>query len=248
VSVRLNEWVHVVGSGALGLSITHRLDCHVYLIDGGSQAALVDAGVGLGHDRIIAEIESCGVAPERVSTLLLTHAHPDHAAGAPALARALGLRVLAGAETAAAIAQADRHATGLESAQAAGLYPADLQLDPHDVESISHGDRIDVGAVTIEAVATPGHSAGHLAYMLHRPGGRDLFSGDAMLFGGRIILQATHDCEWAAQIDTLHHLAELRHDGLFPGHLGWALRGGDQHARAAVERMARTGLPLLFDG
>jgi glyoxylase-like metal-dependent hydrolase (beta-lactamase superfamily II) len=248
VSVRLNDWVHVVGSGALGLAITHTLDCHVYLIDGGTEAALIDAGVGLAHGSIIEEIEACGVDRAQISTLLLTHAHPDHAAGAPALARALGLRVLAGAETAAAVSHADPHATGLAAAQAGGLYPPDLKLEPHDVETVAHGDLIEIGSVTIEVVSTPGHSAGHLAFMLHRPGGRDLFTGDAMLFGGRIILQPTHDCEWAAQIDTLHRLAELRHDGLFPGHLGWALQDGDRHARSAVERIAQTGRPPLFDG
>ncbi|MBI5090162.1 MAG: MBL fold metallo-hydrolase [Actinobacteria bacterium] len=244
--MRLTAEVHVIGSGRLGLGITHDLDCHVYLIDGGGEAALIDAGVGLSGQLIVDEIIRSGVDPSRVRTLLLTHAHPDHAGGTADLVRRLGVRVFASPATAAAVRAADRAATGLEVGVRAGLYPADFGLEECLVGEVHHGDRLAVGSVVIEVVATPGHSAGHLSFMLHRPGGSDLFSGDAMLFGGQIILQPTDDCEWYAQLDTLHRLAELTHEGLFPGHLGVAVRGGDRHARAAVERIAATGTPPLF--
>ena len=41
--------VHLVGSGQSGFSLTDPLDCHVYLLDGGSELALIDTGVGRDH-------------------------------------------------------------------------------------------------------------------------------------------------------------------------------------------------------
>jgi len=243
--VRLTEHVYVVGSGRLGLGVSHPLDCHVYLVDGGRESVLIDAGVGLDVDLLVAGIEACGAAP--VTTVVLTHAHPDHAGGAAPLAARLGARLVASAETAAAVGTADEHRCGLDLGRRSGLYPGDLTLAPCDVAALDDGERLRVGELSLEVVATPGHSAGHSSFLLHRPGGRDLFSGDAMLFGGQIILQPTDDCEWVAQLDSLRRLAELRHDGLFPGHLGWSLRDGDAHARHAVDRLDTTGRPPIFN-
>ena len=44
--MQLTEFVHLVGSGQSGFSLTDPLDCHVYLLDGGSELALIDTGVG----------------------------------------------------------------------------------------------------------------------------------------------------------------------------------------------------------
>ena len=39
----LTDRIAIVASGGNGFGLTHRSDCHVYLIDGGSEAALIDA-------------------------------------------------------------------------------------------------------------------------------------------------------------------------------------------------------------
>jgi hydroxyacylglutathione hydrolase len=45
--MRLTDRVGLVGWGANGFDLTHPLDCHVYLLHGGSELALIDAGAGL---------------------------------------------------------------------------------------------------------------------------------------------------------------------------------------------------------
>ena len=35
--MRLSDRVYLVGGGSLGFGISHELDCHVYLVDGGSE-------------------------------------------------------------------------------------------------------------------------------------------------------------------------------------------------------------------
>ena len=45
-SVKLIERVSLVGSGRCGVSLSTELDCHVDLVDGGEEMALIDAGAG----------------------------------------------------------------------------------------------------------------------------------------------------------------------------------------------------------
>lgn len=44
--MRLTQDVALVGGGNAGFGLSAPLDCHVYLLDGGDELALVDAGVG----------------------------------------------------------------------------------------------------------------------------------------------------------------------------------------------------------
>ena len=83
--MKLTDRVFLVGSGKCGFSITNDFDCHTYLIDGGSELALIDTGAGLQTERILAHVEADGFDPTRIGHLLLTHAHADHAGGASAL-------------------------------------------------------------------------------------------------------------------------------------------------------------------
>ena len=84
----------------MGFGLTDDYDCHVYLLDGGDEHALVDAGGGRDPDAIVRLIAADGLDPRRVRTCFLTHAHADHAAGAAGLRERLGLRVLASPEVA----------------------------------------------------------------------------------------------------------------------------------------------------
>ena len=51
--MKLLDGVHLVGSGSLGFGLTDDYDCHVYLLDGGDELALVDVGAGMGAEQII---------------------------------------------------------------------------------------------------------------------------------------------------------------------------------------------------
>ena len=78
--MKLTENIHVVGGGRMGYGISGPLDCHVYLIDGGSEVALVDPGLGMGQDfeRVLDNIRNDGVDLKRVRKLILIHYHVDH--------------------------------------------------------------------------------------------------------------------------------------------------------------------------
>ena len=80
--MQLTTDIHLVGSGMLGLSLTDEYDCNVYLLDGGTECALVDIGAGHRLQPLLDEIDRDGPDPGRIARILLTHKHADHSGGA----------------------------------------------------------------------------------------------------------------------------------------------------------------------
>lgn len=92
----------------------------------------------------------------RIDQLLITHWHPDHTAGIAAVTAAAGAPVW-GPE-----AERDKFA-GLE-------------------HGLSDGDTVSVGPWTAEVWHVPGHTLGHIAYVLPEIG--VAFTGDTLFAGG----------------------------------------------------------------
>ena len=241
--MRLTDHITLVGSGAAGFSITHLRDCHVYLVADGAEAVLVDCGAGVDVAPILAEIDRCGVPRSAIGRVVVTHAHADHCGGAAALREALGARVLASPKVAAYLRAGDQRAASLDRMRQAGGYPDSYALRSCEVDGeLTDGQRLSVGSLELEVLPTPGHSSGHLSFALHRPGGVDLFSGDAAFANGRILLQDLWDCSIADSTRSIRRLAELKPDGLFPGHGSVAVTYGWHHLYSAMEDV-RSGLP-----
>jgi glyoxylase-like metal-dependent hydrolase (beta-lactamase superfamily II) len=238
--MKIADRIHLVGSGSAGFGLTDPSDCHVYLLDGGAECALIDAGGGRDTAGIVHLIEQDGIDPKRVTRLLLTHAHADHAAGAAALHHRLGSRVGASPDVARIVAQGDARAASLDAARLAGIYPADFAYPPCPVEdTLADGDLLRVGDLTLQALDTAGHAAGHLSYVLRHDGLTSIFCGDAFFFGGRILLQNTWDCSVQESIRTVERLAALSLDGLYPGHLTFAVLDGRRQTALAMEHINR---------
>ena len=242
--MKLTDDVYLVGGGDYGFNLTHRLDCHTYLVDGGDELALVDSGFGPGTDEILELIRSDGFDPARISKIVITHYHADHVGGAAAMKRATGARLLAGVEAAPTIRVANADQIGLNWAKAFGFYPADYEWEPAEVDDeFADGTRIRVGELELEAVATPGHCLGHYCLRLS---GRDrtyLFSSDCVFWGGAIILQNVPDSNLQQYAASCNKIAALEFDALLPGHHLISLKNGRRHAEAAANEFNRIGLP-----
>ena len=145
-------------------------------------------------DAVLAAATAAG---GRLVAIALTHADPDHAAGAEGLALRLDLPIFAG--------------------------PGAQRELPYLVRELADGERIGAGAVELTVVSTPGPRPDHVAFVVGgrgaatgARGGVDVLAGD--LVGGRAdraILGPPDDPAWNA---SLARLQALRPSRLFPGH------------------------------
>ncbi len=117
----------------------------------GSQGVLID-----GNDLLEPLLERAERDGIEITHILVTHPHPDHVAGlAAARERLGGPPLVTHAETAA-------------------------ELDEEVAQTLADGEKLSAGGLEIEAIATPGHAAGHLAFLVD---GRDVFTADVLFKG-----------------------------------------------------------------
>lgn len=147
----------------------------VYLLRDPEGLTIVDAGLSSASGKILAQLAKAGHQPSDVKRILITHAHPDHAGGLSALQQATGAQVLCHALEKPVI-QGEIPIPRRES----GLRPPKVILKPAPV-----GQTLDDGAVLpilggLQAVFTPGHAPGHLAFWLTEH--RLLMTGDVIFY------------------------------------------------------------------
>jgi glyoxylase-like metal-dependent hydrolase (beta-lactamase superfamily II) len=243
--MRLTERVYLVGSGSNGFDLTDPYDCHVYLVDGGTELALIDVGAGMGVEAIVENVKNDGFDPARIRHLIFTHAHGDHAGGGARTRALLGepATYLSGA-VADDLRNGDEKAVSLDVAKQAGIYPLDYHLVPCPIDhELEEGATIEVGQLQLTVFDTPGHSDGHVSLLLDDGGRRTLFAGDVIFFGGKVLLQNIHDCRLDALIGSLRKLRGLTVTTLLPGHLTLSLKDGQRHIERANQVLDRLLIP-----
>jgi glyoxylase-like metal-dependent hydrolase (beta-lactamase superfamily II) len=146
---------------------------NVYLLCG-EEVTLIDSGVAGSEEPIFAYLESIGRRRE-IARLLLTHSHPDHIGAARALRAATGCAVVAAAAERCWIEDTARQARerpvpGFDTL-VGGPVPVDRVVGDGEVVALG-------GGLSLNVIATPGHSAGSLSFFLRQEGA--LFTGDAV--------------------------------------------------------------------
>ena len=148
--------------------------------------------------------------------------------------------MVASAATARIVRAGDEGQLSLDVARRAGIYPEDYRYAPCEVDrELAEGDRYQVGDLVLETLAVPGHAADQIAFVLRQDRTVSVFCGDALFEGGRILLQDIRDCSVQESCRSIEKLHKLRMDGLYPGHRGFSVRRGLQHAEAAMQRIRR---------
>lgn len=205
---------------------------YAYLVRG-ERTLLIDSGVAGAEDAILAALADLDGSAGDVTTLLLTHSHPDHIGGAAALRRASGCRVLAHPAERAwiediAVQQAQRPVPGFATL-VGGSVPVDGTLQD--------GDRLSWPPLgELRVLHTPGHSPGSLSLWLADEG--VLFTGDAVPQPGTMPIYT----DAAAAASSLQALLRLQGVRLLCS--SWEEpRHGEAEARAALT----AGLAYLGD-
>ncbi|MCM1439215.1 MAG: MBL fold metallo-hydrolase [Roseburia sp.] len=136
-------------------------ECNVFAVSGdGVNCILIDCGDG----RVSDKVKAAGLTPRAV---LLTHGHFDHIAGCAALQSA-GADIYCGeGEEDFLFSQANRSVFGLEIPQ--------FKVK----KTFKDGEEIELCGVKIKVIATPGHTAGGVSYLI----GDSLFTGDTLFYG-----------------------------------------------------------------
>ncbi len=243
--MRLSERVYLVGSGFRGFGITHHVDCHVYLIDGGSELALIDTGSGLAPELLIANIVADGFDPSKITHIIVTHGHGDHVGGAAALTQLYeGAALATSVVIADAVSRADEELLSVVASKVAGILPESFQLRPVTVHrSLRDGDVIRVGSLSLEVIDTPGHADGHICLLMEHDGKRVLFAGDLVFYGGVISLLTFADCRLSELVSSLRKIRPLEITTLLPGHGALAISEGQFHIEEANLVLDRARIP-----
>lgn len=236
--------IYLVGSGEFGLS--DPFDCHVYLVDGGDDAVLIDCGVGRNPQRIL-DNAAHHVPLDRIRRILVTHAHADHSGGA-SFFQQKGMRALLSEREAALMeGRPEEVLEAFQMSRRAGAYPADYEYPFFRPDGLlQDGERIQVGKYELTAILVTGHSEGLLCYLLDTGERRVLFCSDYLFVKGMIGLLNCPGSELSGYRRDIGRLAGLQIDVLLPGHRMVALEGGQQHIDKAAEHLSKVFVPPVF--
>jgi hydroxyacylglutathione hydrolase len=126
---------------------------NAYLLAGGAgeEGVLID-----GNDQLGPLLERAQRERIEITHVLVTHPHLDHVAGLVEARRQLGDPPLVAHAEAAA------------------------EIEDEVAVTLADGEKLAVGGLEIEAISTPGHASGHLAYLVD---GSDAFTADVLFKG-----------------------------------------------------------------
>jgi glyoxylase-like metal-dependent hydrolase (beta-lactamase superfamily II) len=203
--MQITEEVWQVGGG----NLTDPEDAAVYLICFSKQAALIDAGTGKAHERLISNIDKCGVNASQIEYVFLTHCHYDHTGGAQGVREAFDCKIVAHELDALYLEKGDSNVTG------ARWYGEVLEPITVDHKITSFEESFVLGNRAIQSFHTPGHSPGSVVYLVESGGKRILFGQDVHGPLDPSLLSNRDD-----YIRSLKFLLSLKVDILCEGHFG----------------------------
>jgi hydroxyacylglutathione hydrolase len=176
-------------------------NCYVVRTERGAAEAVV---VDPSGDAATIRLELAGMNAT-CAGILVTHSHWDHILGLADLAEATGVKVYGPEGESDVLENPNNFFAGL-GVSLRGWKPDVL---------LAGGETIEVGGISFEVLAVPGHSPGHLAYYADGA----LFSGD-VLFAGSVGRTDLPRGDWDELLGSIRSLADRlpAETVVYPGH------------------------------
>lgn len=198
-------------------------------IVGTGKVAIIDPGPDM-PDHVEAILHA--VRGETVTHILVTHTHKDHSPAAAAIKAATGATIVGCAPHRSARPLFTGEVNTLEAS-------SDKDYEPD--QELSEGDAIEGAGWTLEALATPGHMANHLAFVL--PEEKALFSGDHVMAWSTTVV-APPDGSMSAFMASLDKLRGREETLYWPGH-GGPVREPQRFVRALIHHRRQREASIL---
>ena len=216
----------------LNLQAGRPLGVNLYLVDGGTEWALVDIGQEDTLDEVIELIRKMDFPLSKCKLILATHADADHI---QALARArerLKTKAAAHPRAATAIERGNEVETYARiSAQNFSIPMPPCKIDVR----LDEGDEVKVGKLRLKVWHTPGHTPGQLSFKL----GNLLFSGDNIYKDACVgAIDAHHGSHFPSFIASLTRIRDDDAEFLLPSH-GPVFRKDRAILQKAIDRLTK---------
>jgi hydroxyacylglutathione hydrolase len=195
-------------------------NCYLVRREGSDRALLIDPGDEA--QKLQGAMEQLGVEPEAI---LLTHTHFDHIGAVAPLARATGAPVYCPREELPVLAD--------PSAFFGAMFgPVEGWEAEHAIDG---GQRLQLAGFDVDVVATPGHSPGHVTFVIDGA----LFSGD-VLFQGSIGRTDLPGADHETLMESIAGLLERFDDDtkVHPGHMGLTTLGRERASNPFLQALA----------
>jgi hydroxyacylglutathione hydrolase len=195
-------------------------NCYLVRSEGSDRALLIDPGDEA--QKLQGAMEQLGVEPEAI---LLTHTHFDHIGAVAPLARATGAPVYCPREELPVLAD--------PSAFFGAMFgPVEGWEAEHAIDG---GQRLQLAGFDVDVVATPGHSPGHVTFVIDGA----LFSGD-VLFQGSIGRTDLPGADHQTLMESIAGLLERFDDDtkVHPGHMGLTTLGRERATNPFLQALA----------
>jgi hydroxyacylglutathione hydrolase len=199
-------------------------NCFIVRRDGADRALIVDPGEEA--DRLLGVIDELGVTLEAI---LLTHTHFDHVGAVAPVARATGAPVFCPQLETRVLADIMAYVPW------EGFGPFESYEADH---TVAGGETLQLAGFDIDVVFTPGHSPGHVTYVIADE--QAMFSGDVLFQAsvGRTDLPGGDHATLMASIADLlaRYPDETR---VHPGHMGLTTLGAERAHNPFLAALSR---------
>jgi glyoxylase-like metal-dependent hydrolase (beta-lactamase superfamily II) len=216
----------------LNLQAAQSFGVNIYLIDGGSEWALIDVGQDDTLDDVIELVRRLDFPLSKCKMLIATHADADHVQALAAARERLKAKTGAHPEAAKALESGD----AVQTYARITAQDIDMPMPPCKIDvKLKEGDEIKVGKLRLKVWHTPGHTPGQLSFKL----GNLLLSGDNIYKDGCVgAIDAHHGSNLP---DFIKSLTRIRDDGaefLLPSH-GPVFRRDPAILQNAIDRLTK---------